>query len=188
VLRPGEQGRGLGELDDAAEIHDGDTGGDVLDDRKIVADEHVGELELAAQVHEQVEDLRLNRDVEGGGWLVADHDLGPHHKGAGDGNALALAARQFARIAVGETGRQPDALQHLDNRAPPLRGGSYTVHLQGKRDDGGDAAARIERGVGVLEDRLDAAGHSAAVEDLEVGTVDLDAPGARRQETEHQAR
>jgi hypothetical protein len=50
------------------------------------------------------------------------------------------------------------------------------VHLQGKRDDGGDAATRIERGIGVLEDRLDAAGDGAAVEGAEVRAVDLDVP------------
>src|SRR5918998_861968 len=62
------------------------------------------------------------------------------------------------RVAVGEAGRQADALQHLEGGAPSLPRGADAVHLQGKRDDGGDAATRIERGIGVLEDRLDAAG------------------------------
>jgi hypothetical protein len=37
----------------------------VAHDRQIVCDEEVGELELALEVLEQVDDLRLDGDVEG---------------------------------------------------------------------------------------------------------------------------
>ena len=38
VLRAGEQGRLVGDLDDLAEIHDGDALADVLDDREHASD------------------------------------------------------------------------------------------------------------------------------------------------------
>ena len=42
---------------------------------EIVADEEIGQVELAPQLHEQVEHLRLDRDVERGDRLVADQQL-----------------------------------------------------------------------------------------------------------------
>src|SRR5215472_8100282 len=44
-----------GELDNAAEIHHGDTIADVLDDRQIVRDEKIRQPELALQVDQQID-------------------------------------------------------------------------------------------------------------------------------------
>src|SRR6266566_4509671 len=51
-------------LDDLAEVHDGDTVADVAHHGKLVCDEEVGEPELLLQIFEQVDDLGLDRDVE----------------------------------------------------------------------------------------------------------------------------
>src|SRR5690348_8042842 len=59
-------------LDDAAEIHDGHAGGDVLDHRKIVRDEDVSEAETLLEIHQQIDHLRLDRYVERRYRLVAD--------------------------------------------------------------------------------------------------------------------
>jgi hypothetical protein len=66
VVGPGEERLGRRALDHAAEIHDHHPVGDVLDHAEVVADEQVGEPELVAQVHEEVQHLRLDRDVERG--------------------------------------------------------------------------------------------------------------------------
>ena len=42
----------------------------MLDDREVVADEQIGEAKPLAQFHEQVQHLRLDRDVERGDRLV----------------------------------------------------------------------------------------------------------------------
>jgi hypothetical protein len=47
----------------------------VAHDVEVVGDEDVGEPELALQVLEEVEDLRLDGDVERGDRLVADDEL-----------------------------------------------------------------------------------------------------------------
>ena len=62
-------------LDDAAEIHHRHAVADVLDHREVVRDEQVGEPELVLQVHQQVDDLRLDRHVERRDRLVADDQL-----------------------------------------------------------------------------------------------------------------
>ena len=70
--------------------------------REVVADEEVGEPELLLQVLEQVDDLRLDRDVERGDRLVADDELRVERQRPGDADALALAAGELVRVAVGE--------------------------------------------------------------------------------------
>src|SRR5439155_4361570 len=90
----------IGELDGVTEIHDHHAVGDVADDVQVVRDEDVGECKLALQVLEQVEDLRLHRDVERGDGLVAHDQLRVDGERAGDADALALAARELVREAV----------------------------------------------------------------------------------------
>src|SRR5579872_1264464 len=51
-------------LDELAEIHDGDTVGEMVHDGKIVADEEIGEPALRLQFLHEIEDLALDRDVE----------------------------------------------------------------------------------------------------------------------------
>src|SRR5438876_12257583 len=53
------------QLDDLAEIHDGDAMADMLDDGEVMSDKEVGEGEFPLQIHQKVNDLRLDRDVEG---------------------------------------------------------------------------------------------------------------------------
>src|SRR3546814_20367402 len=51
---------------------------------QVVGDEDERQLELLLEVLQQVDDLRLDRDVERRDRLVADHHLGAAGKGAGD--------------------------------------------------------------------------------------------------------
>lgn len=83
-------------LDDAAEVHDQDLVGDLLRDGQVVGDEHIGDGTLFAQIREQAEDLRLDREVEGGHRFVEDEDGGLRHERPGNGDAL---ARPFRRPA-----------------------------------------------------------------------------------------
>ena len=66
----------------------------------------------ARQFEDDVEDLAHHLRVEGGGDLVEEEDFGVHHEGAHDGDALALAAGELARVGVG-TVRQANALEQF---------------------------------------------------------------------------
>ena len=104
---------------------------------------------------EQVDHLRLHRDVERRDRLVADDQLRPQRERARDAEALALAAGELVRV-----------LDHLVRRAgPPCRtaprrargpsaAASRLVVAERLGDDVGRAHARIERRVRVLEDHL----------------------------------
>ena len=66
---------------------------------EVVADEQAGQPEVAAQLHEQVEHLRLDRDVERRDGFVADQEFGLDRERARDADAGALPAGELVRIA-----------------------------------------------------------------------------------------
>ena len=53
-----------GQFADYPEIHDRDTGADMLYDRKIMGDKHVSKPSFFLCVHEEIKDLRLNRHIQ----------------------------------------------------------------------------------------------------------------------------
>ena len=61
------------DLDDLAEVHHRDAVRDVPYDGEIVGDEEIREAELTLELVEQVDDLRLDRDVERRDRLVEHH-------------------------------------------------------------------------------------------------------------------
>ncbi len=186
--RRAEQRVRLGLLDDPPEIHDGHPRRHVLDDGEVVADQQVGQPHVAAQVLQQVQDLRLHRHVERRGRLVADHQARLVDQRPRDGNALALAARQLARIVVVEPPRQADALHHLLDPRPPLRRLRVALGAQRQRDDRADRLARIERRIGVLEHRLHQRRDLAARLRRARLAADADLARGRRQQAEQHAR
>ena len=154
MLRIGEQRPLLRQLDDAAQIHDGDAVRDVLDDGKVVGDEQIGHAEVALQIGQQVDHLRLHRDVERGDGLVAHDQLGSQRQGAGDHEALALAAGELVRKADHLVAAQADLFEQRGDLGLDFGFRAAREVLQRLGDDVLGAHARIERRVGVLEDDL----------------------------------
>ena len=111
-----------GTFDDLAQVHHRDPIRDVPDHAEVVRDEQVGQPELVLKVLEQVDDLRLYGDVECGDRLVGDDELGPQRKCPRDADALALAAGELVREAVGVFGRKPDPVEQIPHRACSCRG------------------------------------------------------------------
>src|SRR3984885_6633559 len=121
----------------------------MLDHTEIMADEQVGEVEFAAEIHEQVEDLRLNRDIQRGDRLVAHQKLGLYRERAGDADALALAAGKLVRIAPTIARIEAGAAKLCIEIPIQLAARDAAVDKRGLADDVLDAQAWIERGVGV---------------------------------------
>ena len=109
------------------------------------------------QRQDQVDDLRLDRDVERADRLVADHQLRPQDHRAGDADALVLAAGEFVRIAVDPGRIEPDLLHDRAHalRALSSRDRSRLERPQRLGDGLADRHARIEAGQRVLEDDLE---------------------------------
>ena len=92
---------------------------DVAHDAEVVRDEEVGEPSSRLQVGEQVQHLRLDRDVERGHGLVGDDQRRIEHQRARDRDPLPLAAREHVRIAHVVLGPQPDLARASPARARP---------------------------------------------------------------------
>ena len=69
---------------------------------------------------EQVDDLRLNRDVESGHGLVADDELRIHCERAREADALALPAGELVGKAIRCVRRQSDDLEQFADTRPDL--------------------------------------------------------------------
>ena len=74
---------------------------DVFNDGEIVGNEKIGEVKLFLEVHQKVDDLGLDRDIEGTDRFVADDKLRFDGQGAGNADALALASAKFVGEAAG---------------------------------------------------------------------------------------
>ena len=189
VARSCEEGGLGGELDDLAEVHDRDAMGDVLHHREVVGDEDEAEPETGLQILEQVDDLCAHRDVEGRDGLVADQELGLDRKGAGDADALALAARELVRVAPRVAGQQAHEAEELGH--PLLFRAAAGEAVNGERlgQHLADRHARVERAVGVLEDDLHLAAqapHALARECQDIAPLEPDRPAVGIDEAQHQ--
>ena len=115
-----EQVEGRRLLDDLAGVHDRDLVGPVGDHAEVVGDEDHRHEPLALLLLEQVEDLRLHGDVEGGGGLVGEEQLGTARQRDGDADPLAHAAGELVGVLVeAALGRgDADGAEPGDGRAP----------------------------------------------------------------------
>ena len=60
-----------------------------------MGNKNIGEVELVLQIHEQVNDLRLNRDVQCAYRFIANNEFGLEDKRTGDADALTLTTGKF---------------------------------------------------------------------------------------------
>ena len=142
------------ELHHLAEVHDRDPVGDVAHDAEVVGDEHVAQPELVLQLVEQVDHLRLDRDVERRDRLVEQDQLRVDRERARDPDALALAAGELVRDSGSRcSGRRPTRSSSLRLSVSIWPAGD-AAQLQRRRQDLADALARVERRLRVLEDHL----------------------------------
>ena len=122
-----------------------------------MGDQDDGQVVLDPHLLEQGEDLRLDGDVEGGGRLVAQEDLGAARQGDGDDHALAHPARELvgvlagAPLGVGDA-HVPQVFQGLVPRGPAPEG---LVQLDGLHDLVPHRLEGVEAGHGVLHDHGD---------------------------------
>ena len=145
----------VGDLDQFTQIHDADAVADVFDDIEAVGDEEIGQAEFFFEVIEQIEHLRLDRNVQCRDGLVADDELRLHSQGAGNADTLPLAAGKFVRIAVAVVIGQADAVEQIVDAVFDLIIGQQFIGANGFSNDIADGHARIEGRIGILEDQLD---------------------------------
>src|SRR3546814_16553905 len=99
--------------------------------------------QLALQLVQQGDDLRLDGDVEGGHRLVADDELRVEDQRAGDADALALAAGELVRIAVPVMRLATNVLPHGDDAVRDLPVLRHAGNLHPLADDPAHPPAQL---------------------------------------------
>ena len=152
----GEQPLGLRQLDDVAEIHDGDAAGDVAHHRRSWAMKTVRPNSLL-QVQQQIHHLRLNRDVESARRARRRSTIFGFVASA---RAIPMRWRWPPQIRADSGCPRSRDKPTFPNSQPtrsftPFPGAGRGIVI-GSSSDLRDGQARIERGVGILENHLHA--------------------------------
>ena len=110
------EGGGTSLLDDHAAVHDDDVVGHSGHDAEVVGYEEYRHACLLLKPAQEVQDLRLDRDVERRGRLVGYQDTGAAGEGHRDHDPLLHAARHLVRIVVHPYFGRGDAhlCEHID--------------------------------------------------------------------------
>ncbi|KPZ30016.1 hypothetical protein AN901_204522 [Pseudomonas syringae pv. theae] len=177
-------------LDHPAQVHHHHAVTQVFHHTQVVADEQIGQAQLIAQVHEQVENLRLNRHVQRCHRLVTDQQFRLHRQRTGDANTLALTTAELMRVALAQLRAEPGALQLGADILIGAFAVGQAMQQRALADNPVDPQARIEARRGVLKNHLhlEAQGptllRGQAVERL---AVHRGAAGGHRQQPGHHA-
>ena len=135
-------------------------------------DEEVRESELGLQILQQIQDLRLDRDVERGHRLVAEHKVGLERERTGDADALALSAGKAVRVPVEEARVESDEAHQLLRHVGPIIGIADLVDHERLAQDVEHRHPRAERSERILKNVLDAPPEPH--QRLRVGANDVD--------------
>ena len=170
-------------LDDLAVLHHAKPIGDPAHDAEVMGDEQQRHAEPLLDVLEKLDDLRLHRDIERGGRLVGDQEVGLIGERHGDHDALALAAGQLMRIGAEPRLRigNADLAEHLDDPRPRRSAGEPAMQKQNFADLLFDRMQRVERRHRLLEHDGDVvaahAAHVAFAERQEIAALEQDRAG-----------
>src|SRR5678815_2181336 len=149
VLRIAENFARRSVFDDFAAKHHRDAVGDPFDDAEVVRDQNDRHVEPALEVFELVDDLRLDGDIERGGWFIGDQQIGLAAQGHRDHRALLHAAAELVRVIAHALLRihDPNHVEILDDLGIDIRD-LRSMQLNGLRDlttDGEDGIQRSTR-------------------------------------------
>jgi hypothetical protein len=178
VSRQAGDGAGRAGFDDVAEVHDRDAVAEMFDHGKVVSDEQVSQAALFLEILQEVDHLRLHGNIKRADRFIADDEARFDGEGAGNADALALAAAELVGITAALIRIESNDAEELTD---PFAAGGATpgepVDVEGFPDDRLDGEARIERAGGVLEDHLKLAAllaEGAAIEGEQVEAVESD--------------
>ena len=97
---------GVARFDDSAKIHHEDSLADMLYNGQIVGDEQIRQVVFALEINEQINNLRLDGNVERAHSFVTNDELRFNGEGTRDADPLALTAAEFMRVTIGVHGLQ----------------------------------------------------------------------------------
>ena len=96
----------------------------MLDQPQVVGDKQVGQGQPSLQVHQQVDDLRLDGDIKRRHWFVENEERRVERQSARQPDPLTLAAAELVRIALQVNRVQPDQPEQLRDAFAACRSAS----------------------------------------------------------------
>ncbi|KAF1070114.1 MAG: hypothetical protein GAK45_00887 [Pseudomonas citronellolis] len=153
VLRVQEHIGDIALFDDAAGVHHCHAVADAADHVHFMGDQHDGQFQLAVDLGQQLQHLPGGLRVEGAGGFVAEQQFRAAGQGAGDADALFLAAGKLGRVFACVVG-EADALEQFIDTGSDLRGAEAASELHRHGNVVGDGLGGQQ--VEVLEDHADA--------------------------------
>ena len=116
-------------LGDPRRVHDDHVVRGLGDDAEVVRDHDHGRAEVLLHALDERQDLRLGRDVQRGGRLVGDDQVGVVDERHRDHHALAHAPGELVRVVVDPAlgARDADRLQELERARVRLLGADVLV-------------------------------------------------------------
>ena len=138
-----------------SQIHYGNLITDVFYYAQVMRNEQIGQLHLVLQVHHQVQDLRLDGNVQCGYRLITDNELGIQRQGSRNADTLTAPAVQLMRIGINKTLCQSYRFHQLENSLiNVILIGKNLTDLDGLSDNLTDGQTGIQRCIRILENDL----------------------------------
>jgi len=120
-----------------------------------MGNKHVGKAPLFAGFHQQIQNLGLDGNIQGGNRLVRHNKLRIHHEGPGNADPLTLSARKFMGIAYRPLGVDSHLLHHLGNPVCGFTPGNVLIMKNNRFFQSlFDGFPGIQRRVGILKNHL----------------------------------
>ena len=144
-------------LHDPSRVHDADVIGNLRHQAEIVGNEYDRHVELLLQFLHEIDDLGLDRDVEGRRRLVGDQQRRIARQRLGDHGPLAHAAGILVRIAVDSGARvgNADLVEHVRGHLPGFLFRGLAVQSDDLANLVADGVERREGAHRLLEDHGD---------------------------------
>ena len=102
MVRPAKDGFRIRFFHHAPEIHDHHAIRQMFHHTKIMADEKIGQIKFFPEAHEQVQDLRLDRNIQRRHGLITHNEIRLHRQRACNADTLALPARELGWFALAQ--------------------------------------------------------------------------------------
>ena len=169
-------------LGHARRVHHVHAIGVARDDAQVVRNHHQRDIQLTRQAFHQFENLRLDRDIQRGGRLVSDDELGVARERNRNHHALTHAAGELMRILVKAAicvgyAHQPQQLQRTRARCI---GRHAQMQKQRLHDLITDGEHRVQRGHRVLKNHCNVASaygaHGVLADRQQITALEQNAP------------
>ncbi|CAB0598769.1 hypothetical protein CIP107547_01141 [Corynebacterium diphtheriae] len=96
--------------------------------RQPIESTQVAQIQLLLEIRQQLQDLVLNKNVEGRDCLIENDHLGVQRECSRDGDALALTTRELVGVSTHRRAWHSNHVEQLSYTLLPLFSATHLVH------------------------------------------------------------